>query len=365
MNPKLAFPKTGKSFKTPLWIMAFAMLALVLSACGDESVPSGNQATQQLLINEVFTGSKAGGLQWIELLNNTNDTLPLAGYSLVTTHGTLDLAALAAGSSYSKGLTTGSTMLISNNPTTIQTQTYNLQKDNAKDDTTAAGVKRVPLGIEDHTVLGQLSPDGDIVVLVLKSATSATQGGVIDQVGWGTLDTQTLGSTLGLSTTADLNEPAPKGDTISLGRTPYVNQRDPKNPGPIIPGVFTIHSTPSPGATGTPRSKDSYQFIFATFTDVVTTLGAALLWLAFFFIALVAQRFETLSEQKTYWQWLAVAPAGILIYAIIQVEQFFVNGSLSDFWSWPAFLFLFISGVACVYVINIFRLIAKNILQAE
>ena len=368
IKPEIRYPRLKI-----LWPLVI-LTALLLSACG-ELTPTNDAGATQLVINEVFTGAKAGGVQWFELLNNTDDLIKLDGYTLDTPHGTLDLAALAATSDYyqkNKGIPKGGLLVFSNYPKTINDQMFKLTFDNAKDATDAdktakAALKPPPLGVEDRAVLGKLNPDSDVIVL-------KQNGGVIDQLGWGNPDANAIKSLGIIKTDINLNLPAAKSDNDSLGRTAHFNQRPAKDgpdgkpvpdPGHINPGVFTVHNTPTPGANTTPRAKVTTDFFFGSFTDLITTLGSLLLWMTFVFIALVARRFETLSEQKTYWQYLAVAPVGILIYAVIQVQDFIRTGSLSDFWSWPAFLALFISGAACVYVVNIFRLIAKNILQAE
>jgi hypothetical protein len=326
---------------------------LLLAACG-ELTPTSN--TEQLLINEVYTGTSPSDPQYIELLNNTNDPLNLSGYKLDSPHGTIDLSALTVGTASKGVMAKGSTLLIASSPQAVNDIAYNFLVNSQRDDAAKAGVKRPPLPVKDDKVLGKLDPTKDLIVL------RGPDNSIIDQLGWGGADRTGI---QGISSDLNLNLPAANNTNKSLGRTPTVGQRAATDPGEINPGQFTIHNSLTPGIINIPRSPTSFGFIFTTFTDAVTTVGAALLWLAFVIIALVAQRFETLSEQKTYWRWLMAAPVGILIYAVIQVLEFVLEGRLTDFWSWPAFLALFLSGLACLYVINIFRLIAKNILESE
>ncbi len=328
------------------------LLVLLLSACG-ELTPTGD--SENLLINEVFTGSAAGGSQWIELLNNTNDPLKLTGYSLVTTKGTIDLGAISADSPSKGVLNKGAAIVLASTPQIVNDQAFAFLQSSARDDAARTLVKRPPLPLREDKVLGKLDPTKDLIVL------KGPDGKIVDQIGWGSPDR----TTLGLASDVNTNLPAPNNEAKSLGRTPTIGQRQPTDPGQINPGPFTVHNTTGAGLNAIPRAPNTFNFIFTTFTDVIGTVGALFLWLAFIIIALVAQRFETLSEQKTYWRWLMIAPVGILIYAIIQVQDFIREGRLTDFWSWPAFLALFISGLACLYVINIFRLIAKNILSSE
>ncbi|HEX2911551.1 MAG TPA: lamin tail domain-containing protein [Chloroflexia bacterium] len=340
-----------------LIVVSFLLLGLLLAACG-ELTPNGQ--TEQLLINEVFTGSSTNPseVQWIEVLNNTNNDLQLSGYKISTMQGDIDLGDISANSSYKGLLKKGALLVVSNYPQIINDNLFKLISDTAVTKEEKDSLKRPPMPLEENKVLGKLDPGKDIIVL------HGPTGAVIDQAGWGNLDQNAIKS---MGVTSDINThlPAPDTDTKSLGRTAFSGQRDPTDPGAINPGEFTLHNTPTPGLNSTPRTAASKNLVFTNVTDFIATLGGVLLWLAFIMIALIAKRFETLAEQKTYWQYLMVAPAGILIYIIIQVANFIIFGRLTDAWSWPAFLALFISGVACVYVVNIFRLIAKNILEAE
>jgi hypothetical protein len=342
------FPTCGRP-----WLAlaaGFSLLALLLAACGDIT-PTAK--TNQLLINEVFTGAVLYDTQWIELLNNTANPINLDGYSLETTGGKIALGQVAAGQPLAKG----AIFIVANNPALVNEAAFKAMQDSARDAQARDLLKRPPLPLEERQVLGTLNPAKDFVVL------KGPDGQILDQVGWGGVDPATR-ARLGSQSELNANLLPPNSDQKSLGRTAAFGQRPASDPGPINPGIFTLHNTPTPGRGDTLRSNASYQFLFTGFTDIVATLGGALLWLAFFIIALVARRFETLTGQKTYWQYLMAAPVGILIYAIIQVTDFIVSGRLTDFWSWPAFLALFISGLACVYVVNIFRLIAKHILEA-
>ncbi len=345
------FPSVGKS---KILVLGAVLLALVLSACG-ELTP--NNETTQLLINEVYTGPTAGGSQWLELVNNTNDPLNLNGYTLITTRGTIDLGAITSAAGSGKNIMSkGATIVFANSPQSTNDQLFAYLQNSAVDDTAKAAIKRPPLPYREDKVLGKLDPSKDVIAL------KGPDGKIIDQLGWGNPDLNGLG----LANDTNTKLAAPASENKSLGRTPPIGQRAVGDPGELNnPGLFSIHNTPTPGPGGIARAPASFNFLFTTFTDAIATVGAAVLWVAFIIIALVAQRFETLSEQKTYWRWLMAAPAGILIYAILQVQDFIRTGRLTDFWSWPAFLALFISGIACVYVINIFRLIAKNILEAE
>lgn len=353
--------KATRRLRSVFLLTCLSFFSLLVAACGD-LVPQ-NAKIDDLLINEVYTGEAVGNIQWIELLNNTNNELNLAGYKLVTRYGTVELGGAAGPRAV---MPAGSAIVFSNFPDAVLADYCNFVKDSVKDDPAQQGkpvnCPRPP--IQERTILGKLNPEQEVIVV--KNASDVPT----DQVGWGTAD-PALRTQVGAIGDTNLSLPSPKSATRSLGRIPYQGQTsdpvDPnKNtPGRINPGDFGLHNTRSPGVNAIPASAASFHFILRTATDIISTLGALLLWLVFVYIALVARRFETLSEQRTYWQWLMIAPIGIFIYAVIQVLSFIFFNRLPDSYSWPAFLALFLSGLACLYVINIFRLIAKNILEAQ
>lgn len=345
---------TGRKKWDKLVLIGTFLVLSLLAACG-EVTPTND--VKQLLINEVYTNSvdsETSGIQWIELLNNSGTDLSLAGYKIETAYGSIDLGTLAGAPITAGLLPRARTVVVSNNPQLVNDTMYKLLQDAEPNEENKPKIARPPLPINENKVMGKLNPQSDLVVL------KASDGTILDQVGWNNPE-QALRTQLGVTTDINLGLGSPNNVDKSVGRTAQFGQTD----FVINPGQFTIHNTPTPSTNTTPRTATSKGLFFTTFTDAVTTIGAILLWLAFVLIALVARRFETLSEQKTYWQYLMAAPVGILLYAIIQVQDFVRTGSLSVFWSWPAFLFLFLSGLACLYVINIFRLIARNILEAE
>lgn len=50
----------------------------------------------------------------------------------------------------------------------------------------------------------------------------------------------------------------------------------------------------------------------------ILVVSALLLWLAFVLLGIAARNYEKVLRQVTEWQFLVVAPSGILIYAVIQ-----------------------------------------------
>lgn len=328
-----------------LGLCAFAM-SVLLAACGEQT-PDGNY--NRLLIYEVYTGSATGGLQWVELYNNTNADINLSGYKLVSSKGELALSGKVA--TRPDSTKPGGRFVVATSAAPLITQAYNQQVEaTGNTDTPKLPPSRFQ---EDKNLMGKLDPDNE--VLVLKSGND-----LIDQVGWGNVAAN-VKTRLSISNDINLNQSSPKGDNISLGRTPNGGVF----PTGATPGIFTTHSTPSPGI-GVAKPDTRYNFLLGSFTDVVAGVGGIILWAVFVLIAFIARRFQILAEQKTYWQWLLIAPVGIFIYDVILVWNYVTEKNItSTIATWSSFGPLFLSGLACLYVINIFRLVAKNILESE
>jgi hypothetical protein len=336
------------------WILGLCAVALtvLLAACG-EYTPDNK--LDKLLIYEVFTGPATGGTQWIELYNNTDDEINLADYKLVTSEGEIPLKGKMAGKPADPKATQPRRFVVTTSAISLINQAVTLLKDAAATQDAKDSVKPLPASFfqEDKTIMGQLNPDTDLIVLKKGDE-------VIDQVGWGNVPAD-VKTKIGVTNDIHMNQASPKGDNISLGRTPNGGVF----PSGGAPGYFTLHSTPSPGI-GVPKPDSRYNFFLGTVTDLIGGLGGIVLWLVFILIALIARRFQVLAEQKTYWEWLMIAPIGIFIYDVILGWNYYTEKNItSTLATWSAFGPLFLSGVACLYVINIFRLVAKNILESE
>ena len=58
----------------------------------------------------------------------------------------------------------------------------------------------------------------------------------------------------------------------------------------------------------------------------VVVAAAVLLWMSFLFLGLAAKNYEKVLRKATEWQFLVIAPSGILIYAIIQAGLVIIAG---------------------------------------
>lgn len=91
----------------------------------------------------------------------------------------------------------------------------------------------------------------------------------------------------------------------------------------------------------------AYVVMWKTISSIMTIVGALILWLALLFISIIAKRYEQVLMKKTNWQFIMVAPSGILIYAVIQAYSMIVMGNLkmNDMQTWISYGFFMISGL--------------------
>ncbi len=71
----------------------------------------------------------------------------------------------------------------------------------------------------------------------------------------------------------------------------------------------------------------TYQAL-AIIPNYVLVLGAVLLWLAFIFLGVIARRYEIVLGEKTNWQFMMIAPTGILLFALIQLIFCGIGGKM-------------------------------------
>ena len=66
----------------------------------------------------------------------------------------------------------------------------------------------------------------------------------------------------------------------------------------------------------------------AVIPNYLLILGAAILWLAFVVLGIIARRYEIVLGERTDWQFMIVAPTGILAFAVIQLIYCGVGGNM-------------------------------------
>ncbi len=86
----------------------------------------------------------------------------------------------------------------------------------------------------------------------------------------------------------------------------------------------------------------------AIIPNYILVLGAILLWLAFIFLGIIARRYEIVLGEKTNWQFMIIAPTGILIFAVIQLIFCGIGGKImlpKGGVNYLAYGFFFLSGI--------------------
>jgi hypothetical protein len=75
--------------------------------------------------------------------------------------------------------------------------------------------------------------------------------------------------------------------------------------------------------------------------------GAIVLWLSLIIFSIIAKKYEIVLRKKTDWQFMIIAPSGILIFAIIKTYAAVMKGFLKMTYiqSWIAYGIFFLSGI--------------------
>jgi hypothetical protein len=103
-------------------------------------------------------------------------------------------------------------------------------------------------------------------------------------------------------------------------------------------------------------------FLYFPLTTFLSIAGGLLLWLGFFLVGLIARKYERTFARRTNWQFLALAPSGILIYTIWQGVAYIQRGSFSVTEQWINYALVLISGVLCLWGAGAFRKVAERIM---
>lgn len=75
--------------------------------------------------------------------------------------------------------------------------------------------------------------------------------------------------------------------------------------------------------------------------------GALILWVSLILFSIIARKYEIVLRKKTDWQFMIIAPSGILVFAIIKTYAAVVKGFLKMTFiqSWIAYGIFFLSGI--------------------
>ncbi len=61
----------------------------------------------------------------------------------------------------------------------------------------------------------------------------------------------------------------------------------------------------------------------ASFNSLIMIIAAVFLWITFVRFGIIAKRYERVLRKKTEWQFIIIAPSGVLVYAVLQLLSVF------------------------------------------
>ena len=104
-------------------------------------------------------------------------------------------------------------------------------------------------------------------------------------------------------------------------------------------------------------------FLYFPLTTFLSIAGGLLVWLGFFLVGVIARRYEAIFGQRTNWQFLALAPSGILIYTIWQGVAYILRGKFTPTEQWINYTLVLISGLLCLWGAYVFRRVAEQVMK--
>lgn len=103
-------------------------------------------------------------------------------------------------------------------------------------------------------------------------------------------------------------------------------------------------------------------FLYFPLTTFLSIAGGLLLWWGFFLVGIIARKYEMTFARRTNWQFLALAPSGILIYTIWQGIAYIQKGKFSVTEQWINYILVLISGFLCLWGVFVFKQVAERIM---
>lgn len=102
------------------------------------------------------------------------------------------------------------------------------------------------------------------------------------------------------------------------------------------------------------------EFFGVTLSNILGVVGALCLWAGFFFLSIIAQRYERVLARPTGYRFMRLAPTGIFGFALIQGYSALLRGMVKPptGWAWVAYLLLFASGtLSLISTASFFRVV--------
>lgn len=103
-------------------------------------------------------------------------------------------------------------------------------------------------------------------------------------------------------------------------------------------------------------------FLYFPLTTFLSIAGGLLLWFGFFTVGMIARKYEKTFAKRTNWQFLALAPSGLLIYTIWQGIAYIQKGQFNVTEQWINYILVLISGVFCFWGAYVFKKVAERIM---
>lgn len=293
-----------------------------------------SETSVPVVINEIypaFLADQPALYQWFELYNRTGGPVTLEGWSLENSAGRSNLPTLVLPARGYAIVAGSMDQFLEDHPD-------------------------YPGWLISPTPWSGADPQNDY--LILRDA----QGQAVDVVSWGQPAEVPAGVDLWSNPRYAGGAPWLFGAGGSIA-VEHSYERVPAGMDRDVVSDFTRQPFPSPGTVNAPSATRAGQLLFIDWTNVASYAGGILFWVAFVYIGLIARRFETLTQQRTFWQAMLFAPSGILVYNIIQAYGFLVRGRMEESEKWWGFTILFVSALVCTALVYLFRQRAKRILE--
>ncbi|MCD6246348.1 hypothetical protein J7J58_05560 [candidate division WOR-3 bacterium] len=87
--------------------------------------------------------------------------------------------------------------------------------------------------------------------------------------------------------------------------------------------------------------------MWSNVSSILTILGTLTLWITFMIMGFIARKYEMVLHKETDWQFMVIAPSGLLLYALISAYAFIFTGSIkmNSIETWVAYSLFGISAI--------------------
>lgn len=89
------------------------------------------------------------------------------------------------------------------------------------------------------------------------------------------------------------------------------------------------------------------EFMYMALPTIYLIVGSMLLYIAFMVNGVIAKRYQKMHNIDTKWEFMMLAPSGLLVYTILQFRAY-MPGELSQTAEWVCCALILLSGVLCV-----------------